>query len=145
MAYQKQTWTDNVSSGTAITKARMDHIEDGIASLDTIFQNRSKILWSGRWQSGSITVDNLSDYSMFAVRINATSIYLRAYSDSNNSFFRAYGQHISANDSLFVYSFSSIRNGNTLTWEKLAYVDITSTKHNVHIDEDYIWQIVGII
>ena len=30
MAYSKQTWTDSETSGTSITKARMDHIETGI-------------------------------------------------------------------------------------------------------------------
>lgn len=35
MAYERQTWADGEAGGTPITAARLNHIEEGIATVET--------------------------------------------------------------------------------------------------------------
>lgn len=72
MAYTKQTWTD----GDVITKDKLNHIEDGIANVETIKGDAGKsvkALTLTKDANGEITggTMTLSDNSTVAVTVTA--------------------------------------------------------------------------
>lgn len=63
MSYTKQTWSDTASSGTPITAARMNHMEDGIKAANDAWDSvshRSDKGWQieriGNWCALATTV-----------------------------------------------------------------------------------------
>lgn len=41
MAYEKQTWVDGEDGGTPVTAATLDHIEDGIFTVDAALATKA--------------------------------------------------------------------------------------------------------
>lgn len=73
LSFSKKTWTDNATSGTPITAAQLNRLENAISSLTTAVNNLQdsvsfKQLFKGTLQQGtSINVQNITSYSLFNI------------------------------------------------------------------------------
>lgn len=69
--FTKKNWVDNEYTGTPITAADMNRIEQAIVDLNTTLISMQDsiyhILWEGSFSSGSITVPDLSDYHLVII------------------------------------------------------------------------------
>lgn len=77
MAVQTISYTDKVDLNTTsvadINKVKdsdLNEIKSVVNNNATILGNMGKVLWTGSFQTGNITVPNLSDYTMIAVYVN---------------------------------------------------------------------------
>lgn len=83
-----------------------------------------KSLWSGIWSSGDITVDGLSNYHLFQVRIGrktdhtifGTSVTAYLSPTENNTLFRGHGAYCDTNSTYYNYYLNATASGDTLTF-----------------------------
>ena len=107
-----------------------------------------KSLWSNnRWSSGSITVDGLSKYTIFLVRIaekaNHTeygSCIFASIGGANRNYFRGIGGYASNTTTWTYYQLGASRNGDTLTFSYCFGHTSGGTNTNAEVIE-----IIGIL
>ena len=91
--------------GHAASKGYVD------ARIDSL---KPKPLWNGSWNSGSITVTGLSQYTVF--KIGAQGIGTAILGVKQGSYVRGIGGYSSATPSITTYHFASTVSGDTLTF-----------------------------
>lgn len=82
-----------------------------------------KTLWTGRWSSGSITVDNFDKYNIFLIRVaiksdhsGVSTCIFAARGGSGNNRLRGIGGFANGGSAYSQYQFSAESSGDTLTW-----------------------------
>lgn len=101
-----------------------------------------KTLWTGTWSSGDLTVDGLSNYTVFMVRVQntaGTTYHLPLIGLVTDVRFYAFGMTASSSAMQHV-SLVAVRNGDTLTMSTCAYVSGTSVSTGQKVVE-----IIGIL
>lgn len=117
---------------------KVDELNTNMIRSDKV----GKLLWSGQWSKDeSITVDGLSDYTLFVVYIYGAATPLIGTSSPNANYFRCFGGYANTTPNFFVYSLNANRSGNTLTAVQIARMNVAGTS----ITEDSIGSIYGII
>lgn len=120
-------------------------------SSNTIGQKELfKVLWEDEngWSSGNITVNGLSDYSLFVVRImNGSGVkyaspLIGSYGEKDNGYetLTAWTMFVGGTNTLFHLYFNSTLSGNTLTLSRCDYIQGTSVSSGQKV-----WQIVGVV
>ncbi len=106
-----------------------------------------KSLWTGRWSSGSITVDGLSNYSIFLVRIAEKadhteygSCIFASIGGASRNYLRGIGGYASGTTTWTYYQLGSGRSGDTLTFSYCFGHTSSGTNTNAEVIE-----IIGII
>ena len=105
--------TDKINDG-AVTLAKLgaDVTPRGLGLM--------KSLWTGSWNSGSVTIPHLADYSLFIVRMSGQGTYILAMlgdgSDgTSRTYFRGEGGYARSAGEYSHYYIHATRNNNTLT------------------------------
>lgn len=109
-----------------------------------------KSLWTGTWSSGNITVDGLSNYHMFQVRISrksdhlllGTSVLVFLSSTASNTYFRGIGAYCDSTSTYINYYLNATVSGDTLTWVACFARNGPSGGSNVAME---VSEIIGII
>ena len=83
-----------------------------------------KTLYTGNFSSGSITVEGLSDYHIFACYCKGAATPMIAFSAPTSTYFRAFGGYINTTPNVFNYAFTATRSGNTLTYVESGNVNV---------------------
>lgn len=79
LSFSKKTWTDNATSGTPITAAELNRLENAISSLTTAVNNLQdsvspKVLWDGSKANGNFVLsDSLSNWLLIGVYVSINS------------------------------------------------------------------------
>ena len=75
LSFSKKTWEDNATSGTPITAAELNRLENAISNLTTAVNNLQDsvsltVLYSGTWSVNStIQVTDASKYKVFVIHV----------------------------------------------------------------------------
>lgn len=102
------TNADKVGDLTSLTTTDKDSVVEAINELDTGVKKIGKLLWSGSFTTGSITVSGLSDYEVIICVVGGcTCIGSKAYGVGGVGAYGAYTTNV------FNYRFGV--SGNTLT------------------------------
>ena len=80
-----------------------------------------KKLWSGSWSSGSITVPNTSDYTMFLIGVSGHGTWIPAFEQDEN-YVRGMGGYVNATPTDYSYQFGATLSGNTWTYVYSDYL-----------------------
>ena len=121
--------------------------EGEIAAIDALntainqLNKANKTLWTGNWNNGDITVNELSNYSLFAVSLSDESAICLVYSPPNSSTFIGGTFDINTTPNVFALACRALRSGNTLTYRNAGYINVAGTS----IISRSITKIVGII
>ena len=108
-----------------------------------------KSLWSGTWSSGTISVDSLTNYTLFKVRVatksdhKARSVAILAMLEADDTatvYFRGIGGAAGSASSYTQYQISATVSGNVLTWGYCNSATSSGTFTNMEVTE-----IIGII
>lgn len=73
-----------------------------------------KLLWSGTWKTGQITVPNFSNYTSFELEVSGSNTIINASIKSNA--LRGNGSYLTSADYVHLFVFSANISGNTLTY-----------------------------
>ena len=112
------------------TNGNTDYIEDTLPGLLAGKVSDSAIgtlLWSGSLNTGSITVPRLSNYRLFAVKLDSELSTLIVASMPNDTWFVGGGFDITTTPTLFVLAARCTRNGNDLTYVNAGYINAAGT------------------
>ena len=90
-------------------------------------------LWSGSWSEGQITVNNLTDYTMYYLNISESNTLVPVFRKLGS--LRGANGYFSINDYGHIFFFGAAVSGNTLTYEHLIDVSI-SRAGNLGFSED---------
>ena len=90
-------------------------------------------LWSGSWSEGQITVNNLTDYTMYYLNISGSNTLVPVFRKLGS--LRGANGYFSINDYGHIFFFGAAVSGNTLTYEHLIDVSI-SRAGNLGFSED---------
>lgn len=118
-------------------------IQDGtLYAGDIELYEVDKVLWSGSWASGDITVPDFDKYRLFAVDMLGAATQILARKESTA--FRGIGGFLT---SIYVYSYllGATFSGTTLTWGECKYVKRSISDDSVTYGDREIIKIYGII
>lgn len=89
-----------------------------------------KQLWSGSWSSGSITVDGISQYIFFIVRMSGqgTQMLVSLYDDGDGIYFRGFGGYSSSSTNETIYYLNATLSGDTLTMVDCHSINASGTR-----------------
>ena len=101
-----------------------------------------KPLWTGTWNTGSITVDGISQYRMCIVRMSSQGALMLAFIYDNGStvFFRGEGGYAVSASAETRYYISATLSGDTLTMDDCHSINASGTRTERTVSE-----IIGII
>lgn len=95
-------------------------------------------LWSGTWASGNITVDGISQYALFIVRMSGQGTQMIV--GLNGIYFRGFGGYSPSSTNEVVYYLNATISGDTLTMVDCHSINASGTR-NAHT----VTEIIGII
>lgn len=74
-------------------------------------------LWTGSWSSGDLTIDGISQYTLFIVRMSGqgTQMLVSVYDDGSGVYFRGFGGYSPSSTNEVVYYLNATMSGDTLT------------------------------
>jgi len=84
-----------------------------------------RTLWDGKWSTGSITVNELSDYRIFALTIEGFATRLLVFNTGSN--FRGEGGYALSDGQIETMFFNATVNGNVLTYVAGTYTRMAAT------------------
>lgn len=108
MAYQKQWWSDDPADNTPISAARLNHMEDGIANIDTDLEI----------EDGSITTAKLANSAVTGAKIANNAVTTAKISDLNVTTGKLAGDAVTATKIA----------ASAVTTDKIANLAVTSAK-----------------
>lgn len=85
-----------------------------------------KQLWSGSWASDDITVDGISNYSLFIVRMSGQGTQIHA--GLNGSYFRGVGGYSASSTNELMYYITATLSGDTLTLADCHSINASGTR-----------------
>lgn len=109
---------------TAVQKESITSLETQVSTQQKRWDAVDTMIWSGDWSSGSITVDNLSNYHLFSIKLKDAATRLLCFSPSGGSDFRAWGGYVNTTPNVFAYALTATRSGNTLTMVKCGSINV---------------------
>lgn len=99
------------------------------------------LLWSGNWNSGSITVPNFTDYHRYIVYVGTENVPLEASRTDTHNRVVASASYSTSTPYLYIYTGSFSYSGNVLTYLHAAY----SRLDNHAITKQAITEIWGVL
>lgn len=87
-------------------------------------------LWSGSWSSGNITVDGISQYHLFIIRMSGqgTQILVSVYDDGSSIYFRGFGGYSTSSTNEVGYYLNATMSGDTLTMVDCHSINASGTR-----------------
>mgnify|MGYP006991638415 CR=1 FL=1 len=87
-------------------------------------------LWKGTWSSGDLTVDGISQYTLFIVRMSGqgTQMLVSVYDDGSGIYFRGFGGYSPSSTNEVVYYLNATMSGDTLTMVDCHNTTATGTR-----------------
>ena len=87
-------------------------------------------LWSGSWSSGNITVDGISQYHLFIVRMSGqgTQMLVSVYDDGSSIYFRGFGGYSPSSTNEIGYYLNATMSGDTLTMVDCHSINASGTR-----------------
>lgn len=95
-----------------------------ITDLETFRDSVSRVLWSGEWSDGSITVPGLDGYTVFGVRNASSTEWMLGVSPKGSTSFRAGLDSISKTPNVFASALQASRDGERLTMIACGYANV---------------------
>lgn len=114
---------------------------DALNNVIGKINNINKTLWQGTFNSGDITVANLSDYCLFGVYLESEASICLVFSPPGHPNFIGGTFDVNTTPNMFALACRCLRSGNTLTYRNAGYLNIAGTT----INSRAITKIVGII
>jgi hypothetical protein len=99
-------------------------------------------LWTGSWSSGNITVDGISQYHLFIVRMSeqGTQMLVSVYDDGSGIYFRGFGGYSPSSTNEVGYYLNATMSGDTLTMVNCHSINASGTR-TAHT----VCEIIGVI
>ena len=87
-------------------------------------------LWTGAWSSGDLTIDGISQYTLFIVRMSGqgTQMLVSVYDDGSGVYFRGFGGYSPSSTNEVVYYLNAAMSGDTLTMVDCHNTTATGTR-----------------
>lgn len=119
----------------------LDVLGETVFHDGVVLENGQKLLrslWTGSWSSGPITVDGISNYSLFIVRMSGQGTQMLV--GKNGTYWRGEGGYVSSSTNEVQYYINATLSGDTLTMVDChsAQTSGTRTAHTVT-------EIIGVI
>ena len=99
-------------------------------------------LWTGTWSSGDLTIDGISQYTLFIVRMSGqgTQMLVSVYDDGSGIYFRGFGGYSPSSTNEVGYYLNATMSGDTLTMVNCHSINASGTRMNHTVTE-----IIGVI
>lgn len=95
----------------------------------------AKLLWSGSWSSGSITVPDFSKYCAFILTMEGQGTTMPVYRAPGSGFMRGMNGYTSATPTIVTYHFACTVSGETLTFVACNNMtQIPSAGHGAYVN-----------
>ncbi len=123
-----ELYDDRVEFGQPIAGYATDAELEGHVS-------KGALLWQGEWDSGSITVDGLSDYKLILVEppSGSKSSGSLCAVDSNNSYILGGSCYAATDGMMFIQGFRATKSGNTLSFGYFRDKSWSGTNYNMTV------------
>lgn len=130
--------TQYTQMGDEFGAQEINQITGAVNTLNSNLAQNNKLLWSGEWSSGTITIPELRDYTVYALKLDAVAHTILC--TRNGSAFRG-GCSILSGNAALVYGITLGVSQNNLTFTSAGFYSLVSNK----VSNCAITAIIGVI
>lgn len=110
-----QTVQPEYTGNTPVNADNLNIMDEGIDNLYNYVLARHKVLWTGTWSSGNITVEGISNYHSILVCVDSSQDPIPCYKDNNGNFVGSITLGNSTTNHNYIKTFRASLNDDTLT------------------------------